>query len=243
MQAIAAAFGAVFTFLIYKVYVGQLATMTEQSNHMRDGLIETKKAADAARVSADAAILAVEHADRPWIRVDLAPQTLVVSETEGLQITCGVKVKNIGKSVAEQVIVWDHLAIDPGTLRLEQAKLRDLFDRWALVENVGGMTIFPDEQRTQTRTVGTGAEAPERYWRQTMPDMLNRDMANRILPLTYIGCVGYRYGTSDRWHFTYWGYDLVSSDGRHLPLEIATGMLPQPPYLCEPFGGNLNRAT
>lgn len=228
--------GVILTLLIIAIAAYQIHLLNRT-------LKATEKAADAAKRSAEAAILAVEITDRAWIRVHLTPETLTTSDTEGLVIKCSVTVRNVGKSVAEQVMIWNHLAADPRTLHAEQEKLRAYFDRPELIKSIGGMTIFPGEEKTQIHVVGTGKEPPEKYWREMMPDMLDRDLSDRILPLTYIGCVGYRYGTSDKWHFTYWGHDLVSSDGRHLPLHIASGKLPQPPYLSEPFMGNLNRAN
>jgi hypothetical protein len=225
-----------------ELMANQNSIMEGQTTSMNALLVATGIAANAATRNANAAVMAVEHADRPWIRVYLTPETLTTSDTEGLQIRSGVTVKNVGKSVAEQVVIWNYLAVDPSTLAAEQEKLRASFDKPELGRMMG-MTIFPGEEKTQIHTVGTGKESPESFWRERMPVMLDRDLGERILPLTYIGCVGYRYGTSDKWHFTYWGYDLVLSDGRHLPLHIATGKLPQPPFLREPFLGNLNRAT
>jgi hypothetical protein len=205
-------------------------------------LAHTQIAANAAARGAKAAAMAVEHADRPWVQVYLKPESLTISDGEFVEIRCQVSVKNIGKSVAQQVIIWNQLAVHPNELSAEQEKLRARFDQPQLISTIGGFSLFPDEEKTQIHGVGTGKERPDKYWREMMPVMLERDLADRILPLTYVGCVGYRYGNSDKWHYTYWGYDLVAADGKHLAMHIATGRLPQPPYLSESFLGNLNRA-
>lgn len=229
-QAVSAVLVAVFTgFLVW------------YSHH---GWTVAKKSAEASQMSAEAAILAVEHADRPWIRVYLLAEKVTISETEGIEIKCRVTAKNIGKSVAQQVIIWDHLAVETReVLAAEQEKLRANFDDPRMSNSFGGQTIFPGDEYIESHTIGTGNEAPEKFWREHMPHMLEKELGDRMLVLTYIGCVGYRYGTSNKWHFTYWAYELLSADGRHLALQIATGQLPQPPHLRQPYFGNLNRAN
>jgi hypothetical protein len=209
--------------------------MDRQTEHMEGQLVATKK-------SADAAVLALEHADRPWIRVSIKDPSLMWSDTEGLQITATVEMSNIGRSVAEQVrIEVDYVPDSGGEAVQRQRELADAASEPRLLSMAN--SLFPGESKSIIYTVGTQRERTNQYWRKMMPEMLDKEPGDRILSAKYIGCIGYRYGTSDRWHYTFWGYDLVTHDNRHLTMQMATGKITNQPYLLESSMGNLNRAT
>jgi hypothetical protein len=209
--------------------------MDRQTEHMKGQLVATQK-------SADAAVLAVEHADRPWIRVQIEKPSLKWSDTEGVEITATVILHNIGRSVAEQVRIEVDYVPDSGLEAVkQQAELADSAREPRLLHLA--TTLFPDERKEVTYGVGTGRDRTCDYWKKMMPQMLDLDLDKRILSAKYIGCVAYRYGTSEKWHYTFWGYDVVSSKRGHLVMEIATGKTTEQPFLIEAFTGNWNRAT
>jgi hypothetical protein len=223
-----------------QILTKQQQTIDEQAGYMREGLAHTKLAADAAKQSADIAALALEQADRPWVRVHIEPKSLEWSETEGVEITAIITVENIGRSVAEHVTIWNDYVPDSG--REAEQRQKELSDDVAKFTMMG-MTLFPGDRKAQQHTVGTRRDRTDRYWRAMMPDMLDRELGQRIISAKYIGCVGYRYGTSKNWHYTFWGFDVVSKDGRQLVMQMATGIDTGTPHLSEPFIGNLNRAN
>src|SRR5688572_27101385 len=67
--ASAAAVSAIFAVLIWVVYRGQWKSMAEQAQYMRDGLAETRKAADAAKDGAMTAARTLVMANRPKLLV------------------------------------------------------------------------------------------------------------------------------------------------------------------------------
>lgn len=209
--------------------------MDRQTEHMAGQLAATQK-------SADAAVLAVEHADRPWIRVEIESPSLQWSDGEGVEIAATVILHNIGRAVAEQVrIEVDYVPGSGPEAANRQKELAVTACEPRLLDMA--ISLFPDERKRTTFSVGTRRDRTDQYWREVMPKVLDLDLSERILPATYIGCVAYRYGTSEKPHYTFWGYEIVTRDNRHLIMQMATGKTTEQPLLAEPFMGNLNRAT
>lgn len=69
VQAASAVATVVLTLVILRVYKGQLTAMREQSQHMKEGLEETRRASDAAKSSADAARASIVMTHRPKVIV------------------------------------------------------------------------------------------------------------------------------------------------------------------------------
>ena len=94
VSAFAAATSAVFAFLIWRVYRGQLETMNQQARYMREGIDETRKAADAAKKSADTIALA----ERAYIAISCNPPGLTIEV--GTRASFKIHVKNVGRTPA-----------------------------------------------------------------------------------------------------------------------------------------------
>jgi len=88
ISAISAAVSAIFAVLIWIVYRGQWQTMALQAHYMRDGMVETAKAANAARRGANAQRQQLRLLYAPCI--DLRNPRSVMLGVDGLQKDCGL---------------------------------------------------------------------------------------------------------------------------------------------------------
>jgi len=98
--------------------------------------------ADAAKVSASAAIAAVEHADRPWLRVEMKILNLE-NRPEGIFVAVTLTVTNLGRSAALRVQIAIDTKLDDD-IREPMEEVTRLLNTPKLPE-LGGV-VFPTDR-------------------------------------------------------------------------------------------------
>jgi hypothetical protein len=218
---IANGFIAVFTFILAIVAVLQYRAMRRQADYMREGLIETRKAADAATASADAArvsasiaIAAAEQADRPWLNVKVhMTGPLVIDSRHGAFMVARLLITNVGRSAAQhaQVIVGAMISRPDTEGQLEVKRIVD-----AVTNRTLGEVVLPTETLEQDLVLGISMEDIKAVWSASptsIPDI------ERVIDPIVFGCVRYTHGQSmqgpkfpRRWHATTFGYHVARID-------------------------------
>jgi len=110
----------------------------------------TEIAADAARLSADAASAGTKIAlaqSRPWITVDVADQAVVVigKDRDRLMMSIKATIRNVGKTPA-LLVIWHMIPV----LKTDDESLARALAEFGARDEGTATTLFPEEERAFT---------------------------------------------------------------------------------------------
>jgi hypothetical protein len=194
----------VFTGVLALVAVLQFLAMVAQAKYMREGLADTKKAANAAKSAAETASGQLEAYERPWIMASFATDGEITfgfdNSTVDLKVTHTLK--NLGHSIAIDVHLLKELFVFPPAVK-EYSSVRKHQDA-LLVSRVGaGATLFPGVE-----------DAPSPVYAFAMKEALVGGIVtpDPSVNLVFLGVVSYRFANSPRPHRTGFAYSIGYQD-------------------------------
>ncbi len=199
---------AIFTGILTIVGVLQYCAMRKQAGYMRRGLIETKRAVDAANKSADAAMETVKTSrltERAIVLIDS-----VIFNTGELRYESIVlfTLKNFGRTIADSVELTGELVINAGAL-LDNA--RDETRQWTL-DQTSPATIAPQGTNTWiTRSIGIWTGVIDEALIKTINHQLTKVQYN--INVTYVDAFkeSHRYRCEGRYEPALGKFIITSS--------------------------------
>jgi len=160
----------------------------------------------------------LEITDRPWIAVTVEPMPLKRTE-QSVEMSFDLVLNNTGHSPAVSVAVTAGMfdsTQDNGSLRQRQLDFCEI-SRMDIERSTGGDTVFPSTSLSR-RVINVGAP-------------MNIGML--------LGCVAYRYGTSNTYHYTRFAHGIYRLDPTRPRQSFEFIIGEQPVHLFPaPFGFN-----
>lgn len=230
-----------FAGVAVRTLVGQYETMQTQTDTMQTQARALIASAEATVASADVTRRHLEAYDRPWLKISFIPTSaLEFSEEDGgARLTLRYLLTNIGRSVATHVeiraLMFPALSTfgkfyEPIERQLElcRAKLQtDISGPWGKIDSPSGKALFPGDKREEYLSVTMSKSEMESA---TIP--FKDAGADKYIAPVFVGCVVYRFATSEDDHYTGFAYDIGRYDperdpnhplavqvGKALPLE------------------------
>jgi hypothetical protein len=194
--------GTWLAFLAAAIYAGETSCIVRTTNHTYE---EMHKQTTAAQQSAEAAIAA----QRPWLKFDLELAVPLTHIPSGYDFAVTPRVKNVGKSVANNVSMKiEHRVVAQD----DSFKIAAGYKDWCenTKPNVSGLeTYFPDENKE---------DSGPWHMNVSQADMQKGAIINgkvRFIVLVY-GCLSYKFEGSTNLHRTGIVYQL-SAKQNNLP--------------------------
>jgi hypothetical protein len=188
----------------------------------------TRQSADAATSAATTAAKQLEMVDRPWVIVSFIVNSPLVFGEDGMHLSLGVHLKNIGHSVATNIVIDDALFPSKDPLNeplVRQRKLCEKTRKDTVGMNTGRLelTIFPDEE---DGSLSAGATIDNATIAANLLDThLHPALKTKFISSVYfVGCVDYQYATSTIHHQTQFIYEVGRIEPpRTFPMAIVIG--------------------
>lgn len=184
-------------------------------------LASTKKAANAAKESADIAKKQLEMSERPWITIAFTVnRPLQFDAAGGMGVGLQIVTKNIGHSVATSVrpIVGAEVEGSGEFMKVFKAQ-KDMCETWRTVRSLPApgndqVTLFPQETYTENTTIGFSKDQIEKA-------QIGKGQITAVL---VFGCVDYGFAFASDHHQTGFNYEVVrptpSGEIGTLPIKV-----------------------
>jgi hypothetical protein len=205
-------FTAIFTGFLILVGTAQVWLFWVQLRFIRIGLADTKNAADAAKISADAAMGSTEvakttftMANRPWIAVDMEIASDLTYDSEGTpRVTIKFILTNIGHSPAANIQVDAVLLPIFGNAAPFQKEIASRIGVRTPKVSDFGITIFPSGRRIMSIDMPIQQEATKAFtcYSEDSFEISNILRSTEHFCATLIGSVNYKYTFAEGHHQT-----------------------------------------
>lgn len=173
----------------------------------------TQKAADAATKAADTATRQLEATDRPWIKIEVTFAEPVTYK-DGLNVAVNFIPTNIGHSPAQSIQI--KAALVPATLGDDIVGIQKDICNGPGNPFGPGYMLFPGDHYAQPWGMTLSAKEFDKYWARMGG---TGGVKVQIAPTALVGCIDYTFDASKRRHQTGFAFDLVTKDGRIIPIS------------------------
>jgi hypothetical protein len=225
--------GAVAAEGLVAIGIGQAILFFVQLSYMRKGMEDATMAAQATKVSADAALKSAKTAeaalianDRAWISVKAEIIGPLVFEKDRIRIGIGFDLKNVGKSPATHLEMHARLCAD---IIVAKNKGDDAIKRGRLylMHDVFGVVLFPDEEREDDRPE---MEMPADEFRNAIEETKaelakqpDREWDGATANPGIMVCATYRLAGSRKARHTVILYEVRHIDDKHMGWDGSEG--------------------
>jgi hypothetical protein len=174
-----------------------------------------------------------EATDRPWIALDVSPNSPLTYDSIGLHAEFTIVPKNVGRSPAQNIFIQAGLIAGLNYTEWKEGQ-KKMCDWAASKERVGavpGQIVFPEKSFTQETFLQLSNAEIDSFWATLPPIALHTEV-----PVGLIGCAAY-FGASGIPRQTGFMFGLVKHD-RHF-IDITKTPIPRESLiLIKPPGGS-----
>jgi hypothetical protein len=220
----------------WKTMTAQSESMKAQLAEMKSGSEDTRRIAEAAQKSADAAAGALEITrllERPWITASISAHTHFAFDNDDgtAWVTLWLNLENTGRSAAtnirHRIELTPMFHVDHGSYRSIQDRLTN-----EITHDQTGQALLPGESSRSLCYCAAAKEAFERIF-------ILRDGGGEYTSMIIVGVVAYRFATSSDEHTTRFAYHVGKYERGIAAIVVRLGETLPPgeiEFLREPYG-------